>query len=47
MEEKIDKSKMLVKYLFCVDNLSPTAFENFQPEHVCTKYFFKLEMTQL
>lgn len=47
VEEKIDKSKMLVKYLFCVGNLSPTAFENFQREHVCTKYFFKLEMTQL
>ena len=30
VEEKSDKSKMLVEYLFCAGNLSTTAFENFE-----------------
>ena len=45
--EKSDKTKMLVEYLFCAGNLSTTAFENFEREHICNKYCTKLELTQL
>ena len=47
VEVKSDKSKMLVEYLFCAGNLSTTAFENFEREHICNKYCTKLELTQL
>ena len=47
VEEKSDKSKMLLEYLFCGGNLSTKAFENFECEHVCNKYYIKLELTQL
>ena len=47
VEVKSDKSKMLVEYLFCAGNLSTTAFENFDREHICNKYCAKLELTQL
>ena len=47
VEEKSDKSKMLVEYLLCAGNLSTATFENFEREHVCNKYCTKLEVTQL
>ena len=47
VEEKGDKSKMLVEYLFSTGNSSTRAFENFEREHVCNKYCTKLELTQL
>ena len=47
VEVKSDKSKMLVEYLFCAGNLSTTAFENFDREHIYNKYCAKLELTQL
>ena len=47
MDEKSDRSKMLVEYLFCAGNLWTTAFENFEREHVCNKYCTTLEPTQL
>ena len=42
VEEKNDKSKMLVEYLFCSGNLSTTAFENFEREHFCYTYLSNL-----
>ena len=47
VEEKSDKSKMLVEYMFCAGNLSTTAFENFVRKHVCNKYCTKLGLTHL
>ena len=47
VEEKSDKSKILVEYLFCAGNLSTTTFENFEREHACNKYCTKLLLTQL
>ena len=35
-EEKSNKSKMLLEYLFCARNLSTTTLENFEPEHMHT-----------
>ena len=46
VEEKSDKLKMLVEYLFCGGNLSTAAFENFEREHVCNEYCTKLELSQ-
>ena len=47
MEEKSNRSKLLVECLFSVGNLSTTAFENFEREHVCNTYSIKLELAQL
>ena len=47
VKEKSDKSKMFVKPLFCVGNLSTTAFKNFERERACNTYCIKLERTQL
>ena len=47
VKEKSDKSKMFVKPLFCVGNLSRTAFKNFERERACNTYYIKLERTQL
>ena len=47
VEEKSDKSRMLVEYLFCAGNLLTAAFENFDREHVCNEYCTKLELSQL
>ena len=42
VEEKSDKSKMLVEDLFWAGNLSTAAFEIFEQENVCNKYCAKL-----
>ena len=47
VKEKSDKSKMFVKPLCCVGNLSTTAFKNFERERVCNTYCIKLERAQL
>ena len=47
VKEKSDKSKMFVKPLFCVGNLSRTAFKNFERECACNTYSIKLERVQL
>ena len=47
VEEKSDKSKKFVQYLFSASNLSTTAFENFEREHVSNTYCIKFGLTQL
>ena len=42
VQEKSDKSKMLVENWFWAGNLSTTVFENFERENFCNKYCTKL-----